>query len=297
MYDFKDFISNAKDRLEAKYPELEITVKDIVKNNDVILKAFQISNADNNVAPTIYLDSFYSRYKAGEDMDSVLNLLSQSYETSLNNVDIDESKINDVSNYFIKVVNKDANRRYLENTPYMEYEDLALTLRCLVVKENKDIASAKVSNALLDNIGLEKEEVFRIAKENTIRLFPPVTYKMSDIINQSFSVDYNTPDLGMYVLSNDCGVNGDTVMIYDDYINDFIKEHGECYMIPSSIHEVIMIPKKEFDGDAAMLKMFVSEVNKTAVQKVDFLSDNIYIANENGISLVEGLEKEDYMEM
>ncbi|MBQ9199410.1 MAG: hypothetical protein IJ141_04460 [Lachnospiraceae bacterium] len=297
MYDFKDFVSNVKEGMEKIYPELDISIKDIIKNNDTIYKALVISSQQNNASPTIYLDGSYARYQAGDNMDTIIASVSEQYQEALHNSDFDESRIKDLSKYFIKVVNRESNKMYLADTPYFEYEDFALTLRCLIFKDKNNIASAKVTNSILDSIGLSKDEVFRIAKENTIRFFPPTAEKISDIINNSFSGEYMVPDSDMYVLTNDCGVNGATVMIYDDFISEFIKQHGECYMIPASIHEVIMLPRQYFEGDEDLLRKYVKEVNKTAVSKTDYLSDNIYLANENGISLIEGMEKEDYMDM
>lgn len=295
MYDFKDFVSNVRDELSNRYPDVNVSVKDVLKNNDVTMTAVEMKRQDMIQSPSIYMDYFYSRYRAGVGFEDVVNAITDKYEESLNKaVDISEDVLDNLSNYFVKLINKDANKKYLEGALYMVYNDLAITIRCLIRKD-EEVASTMVKDVFLDKLGISKEELFNIAKENTKRLFPPVIKKMSDFISGMYSEDYAIPDNGIYVVTNDCYINGATVMLYDDVIRDFVKEHGEYYVIPSSVHELMLLPKKDFENDIRGLSEFVKQVNSIAVPKQDFLSNNIYIANEKGISLINGMGKEDYM--
>lgn len=300
MYDFKDFVSNVREELSNKYPDVEVVVKDILKNNDVTLTAVEMNRKDmiQAPAPAIYMDSYYSSYRAGANIEDIISAISHNYEESIKNVaDIDEKSLNNVSNYFIKLVNKDSNKRYLADAPYIKYNDLALTLRCLIRKDENNVASAGIKNSLIEELDISKEELFKVAMENTKRLFPPVLRKINDVLSEAGIIDPVLPDNNLYVLSNECGVNGATVMLYDDVIKDFVKTHGECYVIPSSIHEVLLLPKNSSDIDLKDMKMFVKQVNSMSVPEQDFLSDNVYMADENGISIAGEMEKEDYMDM
>ena len=81
----------------------------------------------------------------------------------------------------------------------------------------------------------------------------------------------------MYVLSNEIGVNGASVLLYSKKISELSDLYERnIYIIPSSIHEVILMP--EYDGlEAADLRSLVNDVNKSCVAKEDRLSDEVYI--------------------
>ena len=65
-------------------------------------------------------------------------------------------------------------------------------------------------------------------------------------------------------------------MLYDGLLRDFARKTGRnFYIIPSSIHEVILIPDT-LDMDIRYMKAMVKEVNGTEVALDEVLSDNVY---------------------
>ena len=80
----------------------------------------------------------------------------------------------------------------------------------------------------------------------------------------------------MYVATNSKKLNGACVMLYDGLLRDFARKVGKSfYIIPSSIHEVILIPDT-LDMDIRYMKAMVKEVNGTEVAPDEVLSDNVY---------------------
>ena len=51
---------------------------------------------------------------------------------------------------------------------------------------------------------------------------------------------------------------------------------SNLYIIPSSIHEVILLPDSGKEPDATALKEMIREVNSTQVAPEEILSDNLY---------------------
>ncbi len=81
----------------------------------------------------------------------------------------------------------------------------------------------------------------------------------------------------MYILTNSAGINGATAMIYKDAIRNFANElKTDFYILPSSIHEVILVPYEERISKEE-LKDMVGEVNCTQVALEEVLSDRVYI--------------------
>lgn len=82
--------------------------------------------------------------------------------------------------------------------------------------------------------------------------------------------------IGVYMLTNDTGINGAFCLLYDDVIKNFAKEQNwNVYILPSSVHELMLVPEQE-DTALEFLAELVVEANQTAVGLIDLLSDNIY---------------------
>lgn len=80
----------------------------------------------------------------------------------------------------------------------------------------------------------------------------------------------------MYVATNSKKLNGACVMLYDGLLRDFARKVGRSfYIIPSSIHEVVLIPDT-LDMDINYMKAMVKKVNGTEVSPDEVLSDNVY---------------------
>lgn len=82
----------------------------------------------------------------------------------------------------------------------------------------------------------------------------------------------------MYVLSNRYGIGGAVCLIYTD-IMSFIDGYGigSCIILPSSIHEVILLKTDDIsDINIKILADMVKEVNATQVLPDEILSGEVY---------------------
>ena len=80
----------------------------------------------------------------------------------------------------------------------------------------------------------------------------------------------------MYILTNEYKLNGAATILYRDVLEDFSKAcDGDFYLLPSSIHEVILVPAKECNSFDEMTQM-VQEVNETQVEAEELLADHAY---------------------
>jgi uncharacterized protein YdhG (YjbR/CyaY superfamily) len=80
----------------------------------------------------------------------------------------------------------------------------------------------------------------------------------------------------MYILSNSNGINGASALLYPEVIENFSNTiKSNVYILPSSIHEVILVPFQE-EIDKSQLIQMVNEVNETQVAKEEVLSSSVY---------------------
>ncbi len=285
--DLNEFAFLVRDKigeLLLTYDVYDIVVTDVFKNNGVKYKGIVISIKGRDAAPTIYMDYYYRLYKQGKQFDEILKAVYENYVYSLDRLELTEKEAGNLCDYknnlFIKLVNYEKNKNRLVECPFIPFKDLAVTFRYLVHKDDKDVSSAMVNNSLMDMWGIDTKTIYKTAYENTKRLFPPVIRKLSDILMEKSTKEIFIPDNNIYVLTNNCGVNGAAYIIYKELLEDFYERNEKgFYIIPSSVHELIIIPE-DMECDRELLKKYVKEVNEFSVAKVDYLSDNVYYFNK-----------------
>ena len=76
---------------------------------------------------------------------------------------------------------------------------------------------------------------------------------MSDVLKELLSDDDSSAILAppapfpMYVLSNHTKLNGSACILYQDLLKNFAEHlRSDLYILPSSIHEVLIIPVNSF---------------------------------------------------
>ena len=117
--------------------------------------------------------------------------------------------------------------------------------------------------------GLSAKELEKIAmEENCVYTLMPLNVVANDCEN----------DLGAFILSSRDIVFGASVIACKKVRDSLAKRFGEnLYVLPSSIHELIIIPGKEEDEVAKTLSDMVRCVNRTVLKEEDFLSDHVFL--------------------
>jgi hypothetical protein len=90
----------------------------------------------------------------------------------------------------------------------------------------------------------------------------------------------------MYVLTNKTRIDGAACIVYPDLLDDFAYSIGSSfYVIPSSVHEVILVPAQGMD-EAGELKRMIREVNDTQVKVEEILSYSLYYFDKDESKLL-----------
>ncbi|MBD5096967.1 MAG: hypothetical protein HDT40_08215 [Lachnospiraceae bacterium] len=281
--EFKEFLNIVKDKLPdylLQYDIEDIHVNTVSKNNGRKFTGIAIAVRDEQISPNIYMDYYYMLYSEEKDMNHILELITEEYvkaRENINGYDFKHFEDMDIQNHiFLKLINFEKNQEILADCPYIKYEDLAITFRILLKSDDSGIASACMRNKEFHELNMDIDRLYHIAKENTRKLFPPVLERLDKMIFEKYS-DVCEPPQGMdlYVLTNNQGINGAVYMSYEDIISDFAKEHGSFYILPSSIHEVILFPRERDEAREELSEM-VMEINRYVVTDTEYLSDSVY---------------------
>ena len=285
MITIEIFTEIIKSEMEKIYSsKCKVDVLNVVKNNGLHLTGITICNRESNMAPTIYLDGYFADYKDGRTMENICKEIVQVYEKNKVQKDFSLEQVTDFKNVkdriCFKLVNREKNAGLLADTPYVEYQDLAVVFYILVSKDKSGITSITVRNSLMDMWGMDADILYHLAKKNTQRLFrgrvSSMMEVMAEIIGDSADA-FEDSAFPMYVATNVFKINGACILLYDGVLKKFAEKiGGDFYILPSSVHEVIFIPAN-VDMNAKYLIQMVKEVNATQVAPDEVLSDNVYI--------------------
>lgn len=289
--EYKEFVEYIK--MNAGYIAGEggnITINHVIKNNGCEMDGLVIMEKGKDIAPTIYLDSFYELYTNGENIKSIIRQIEVIYEQNKNNVTFDVNilkhfdTIKDKIVY--KVVNYRSNEKLLEQVPHKRILDLAVVFYCLLDNEYGRSATALIYNNNLKNWNVTIDDVYKAALKNTPDLLHSKISSMAALFEKcGVNVDGEEVDLkdyvpsDMYVLTNESKLNGAACILYENVLYDFAQKLGaNLYILPSSVHEVILLPKLSMFEKDELVNM-VKEVNTEGVAADEVLSDHVYEYN------------------
>ena len=131
-------------------------------------------------------------------------------------------------------------------------------------------------------LGFTEEQLFDFASENTRRILPPVVKNMDQMIfeelgcPEDFELPEFPPEEQMWVLTNSHKMLGAASLIYEEQLHFLAQKlDSDLYILPSSLHEVILLSTKMTENPSELAEM-VAEVNEEQVDLEDQLSNNVY---------------------
>jgi hypothetical protein len=311
-YDYNSFI-NEITRMVKKMmgEEFSVRIYKVTKNNSLELDSLVLLREGKNFAPNIYLMPYYEAYLEGTSIKELADRLCGIYQhCSIPIVDEKFSySFEDMKEFLIyRLVSYDKNRKLLEKVPHIKYLDLAITFHCLVRDDDEGIGTIRVTNEHTQQWKATLQELHALAINNTKRLFPSTIRSMEEVIKGMLAEEFitseeddlseelldrflsnnsNTSNQKMYILTNQKGINGASCLLYDNVLREFANQiHSDFYILPSSIHEIILVPyEKEITIDT--LTEMVKDVNRTQVAGDEVLSDRVYFFSRenNAISM------------
>ncbi len=288
----QNIVDNIRDYLPPEYFSAEISLKEVVKNNDTVLTGLMIRSEERNIAPNIYLNQFFEEFKDGRNIESIMKDIAAIRVRNEVSQDFDISNLTDINvvreKIICKVVNYEHNKDYLSEKPYTVIEDLAIMYAIDLGGGNGGRMTAPITNQLLNEYGISKEELHGIAMENLEKETPVFKSMREVLVDMMFpeGIDEDDPraymlppeeDIPtMYVLTNEEKMNGASALLNRKFMDSISEKLGGDFVIlPSSIHEVICL-RADTDLDIDTLNTMIMDVNETQVSPEERLSDHAY---------------------
>jgi hypothetical protein len=287
----KIFVEQLTNLLCKMYADTDWQIESdvILKNNDTSKYGIMVRPPGESVSPTIYVDSFYEDYidkksTLSEIAEQVMKMMetarkqTSKYEKMAIDYESCKSKI------VYRLISLEKNKLGLQNCPYIPFLDLAISFYVICDYTAKGLESLRVTNQLMEHWQIDTKELMAVAEKNTPYHFPQKVESLREILAGYLGQDLPSKaskgeefSQQLLLVSNQQGINGASVILYKNLIKEIAERYQKnLYIIPSSIHECLIMPERE-GTSLSEISMMVKEINHDHVETEDILSDHAYI--------------------
>ena len=292
MMNYGNFVEKLGEAI-SKVTGTDPETKRVLKNNGTFHDVIIISREGKKVAPCPDLEKLYKTFLDGKPLEEIVRDIC-GIPTALQDVDLLQETFGDYKNVkghvAYKLINYDMNRKLLETIPHRRFLDLAIVFYYVIPSEDNQLFSILITNKHMLLWGVTAEQVYEDAVCNTPDLREPELVSMESMMRMLLGDSEKIEEIEgrdadeavqIFVLSNKQRIYGAAAMLYRNILEEFAeKEQTDVYILPSSVHEVILIPVRN-DMNTQELNKMVREVNEHELQKEEILSDHAYLYRRN----------------
>lgn len=286
--DFKEFVNkleqDLKDAMADISPGATVDVRSVEKLQEGSYTGITISPAGGNVGMNLNANQLFDQMQDGQSYEGVLAVAVSTAERGLHDmpaVDVSELMNYEAAKKYLcfDVVGSDRNADMLEKVPHTDKENISMVYRLQLDSTENGAATVLITNAMMEQFGVTKEQLHADAMENAQEIRPADFRTMAAVMAEMMGMpEEMMADMAppMYVATNQDKVQGAAVMFYPDFMDQAAKElGGDIFILPSSVHEVLILPD---DGNmnAQELKEMVTSINASEVSPEDRLTDSVY---------------------
>ena len=281
-------IEMLEDVFDGKYV---IEPVEMTKVNDICLHGIAVRAAEGCCGMTIYLDEHYKLYTNGMELQDIVDSLVSAIRKESENMEEISSQLHRIAkvtdyesvkeSIMFRALNADRNKEYLKNSVcFPTGLDIDMCLFLDVEFESGKGGIINLTRQIRDMWNVSDEELLAQAKKNTQEKRPPMFANIQTLLYDT-EFDGLPCDMNLYVLTNKEKTDGAGVIFYEGLLKEYSERlEGESFIIlPSSIHETLLIPTDELK-DVTYLKRMVCSINAMELQPGEVLSDNIYYYNK-----------------
>ena len=290
--DFEEFKSTLKDLVTKEIEDREldgISMKfDTINSPDGMTDRLIVSVGESKMSMAFRLKEIFRDVNEGESMDRAAIKMVNTIEANIDVVKTKESEVKDFVSDYEKVKDHTylrlipGNSPVLTETPHRMIEDMALVVNIHLenFSDENGRSCVVVTKPLMEMYGIDETQLFADAEKNSLAEEPIVFTPLADMIRSLIeSNEVPSPEeagIVTYIATNKSGFHGASVLAYPDFAEKAAETiGGSFYMLPSSVHEFILI-KDDGKPNAKDLNKMVRNVNETVLEPRDLLSSQCY---------------------
>ena len=278
-----------------------------IESPDGMTDRMIVSVGDSKMSMAFRLKEIYRDYENGEDLDHAVERICNTIEESITVIKTKEQDVKTFITDYDKV--KDflylrmvpGNSPILSNAPHKMIGDMAVITNVNLYSMSNEYSRScvAVTADLMEMYGIDQDQLFADAEKNSLEKEPivltPLGNMIAALIQSEELPDPADAGITAYVATNPSGFHGAAIAAYPNFADKCFNElGGDFWVIPSSVHEFILI-KDDGHGKPEDLEAMIRNVNETVLEPRDFLSDHVYHFSERTHTLETGITKEPVM--
>lgn len=280
--EYGEFKTKLKEKICAAFPldEYSVVIREVCKNNNTTKQGIFIKRNGSDATPIFYFDELWDAFQSGTSIEGLIDFIREYLQAAdksdietITQMIIDYERVKE--KIYCKLVKIKGNDELLRTHPYKTYLDIAV-IYYIAVDMTRTL---NVSEALMGIWGINKYELDEQAWKNTLKDLSPFFSSMHDVLRELTGADdfaVKNEEFPLYILSNEQKHFGAICIRYPGILKEISeKVGGSFYILPSSVHEWIIIPAYDcFSVDE--LSGLVQAVNDKEVEPEEVLSDHAY---------------------
>lgn len=285
--------------VETAEQDCSVSLEQVDKNNSQKRAGIVIRTEGSRLSPVFYLDVMYEQYLQGISLEELIEGIWQFYWEEARKKQFDVNDFMDWSRVknrlFLRVVSTEMNREALETTVHKEILDLSAVVYARLDHPSGDgIASVLIRKEHLVLWQQCEEDVYAIALQNTRQeniSFVSITNSISGMLSEEerellLDDELMAMESPLFVLTNEAKLFGAVCMLIPEIMDQIVDEKGgDLYLLPSSIHEILILKTSELN-DPPRLQHMVQDINEMQVPMEQRLSNHVYrYSKENGLAI------------
>lgn len=241
------------------------------------------SGAD--IFPCIRLDDFYKKFTMGVCMDRILDEIAEACQRNGCAPDMDISRFarwDMIQNsIFGKLVNTEKNGSFLKGVPHRGYLDLSIVYYAgLHTGKGEEFGVVQVQKEHMELWGVDEDALYASAMKNMEgeSCFDSIENIIRRLAGEEGRAPImDCPEIPMFILSNKLKVNGAAQICNAKAMKEIAGYlDGDFWILPSSIHEVILVPSRQGESRGKEFAEIVRDVNDGQLEPQEILSYHVY---------------------
>ena len=161
--------------------DCKIEYKEVLKNNGIRLDGLLVRFNNKSISPTVYVNDYYDRYVAGEDIDEIADHIAWLIKNNCLEDDFNPESLilfeNIKDRIVYKLVNYEKNKDLLNTIPHKKFLDLAVVYYIAIKEDIFESASILINNSHLElwdktMEDIDKEISMKYSKYNLVYVIP-----------------------------------------------------------------------------------------------------------------------------
>lgn len=284
---FEDFSDRAQEEIRDWLPDLykdaEVSVETVERLRGDY-SGMTVVPGGRLMAPIINLQEFYNLYVGDPDWEKVMHSMADLVTRFSRLPDVEWLSHYELvkDSLFLKLCSIEGNEQLLEHMPHWRYADLALTMHIRSKYFDNELYSVALTRDMAEDYGISEAELLKDAFASAQEMFPVRFEAMENVLAEGHHDSGRqarreaSAGSGMLLLTNQYMLNGASALFYPGILKEAaVLMEGSYYILPSSIHELILLPEK-YVADYHDVERTVRRINRTQVAPEDWLSDHVY---------------------